>query len=75
VIKARRMRWVGYVAQMGEMQNAYNILIGKPEWKSPLGRPRCRWDDNIEIELREIRWGGGWTGCIWLRMGTNGRPL
>jgi len=37
------MRWVGHVAQMGQMRNAYNILVGKPEGKRPLGRPRCRW--------------------------------
>jgi hypothetical protein len=42
------MRWVGHVERVGEMRNAYNILVGKPEGKNPLGRPRCRWEDNIE---------------------------
>jgi hypothetical protein len=41
---------------MGEMRNAYNILIGKPEWKRPLGRPRHRWKNNIKMHLREIGW-------------------
>jgi hypothetical protein len=43
---------------MGEKRNAYRILVGKPERKRPLGRPRSRWEDNIKIDLREIRWGG-----------------
>jgi hypothetical protein len=43
---------------MGEKRNAYRTLVGKPEGKRPLGRPRCRWDDNIKMDLREIGWGG-----------------
>jgi hypothetical protein len=46
VIKSRRMRWAGHVAREGEMRNTYNILVGKPEGRRPLGRPRCRCDDN-----------------------------
>jgi hypothetical protein len=42
----------------GEKRNAYRILVGKPEGKRPLGRPRRRWDDNIKMNLREIGWGG-----------------
>jgi hypothetical protein len=57
-IKSRRMRWAGYIARMGEKRNAYRILVGKPEGKRPLGRPRRRWDDNIRMDLREIGWGG-----------------
>jgi hypothetical protein len=53
-IKSRRMRWSGDVARMGERRNAYRILVGKPEGKRPLGRPRRRWVDNIKIVLREI---------------------
>jgi hypothetical protein len=53
VIKSRRIRWEGYVARMGAIRNAYNILVGKPEGKRPLGRPKCRWED-IRIDLREI---------------------
>jgi hypothetical protein len=57
VIKARRMRWAGHVARMGEMRGAYNILVGSPEWRRPLGRSRRRWEDNIKIDLREIGFG------------------
>jgi hypothetical protein len=48
---------------MGEKRNAYRLLVGKPEGKRPLGRPRCRWVDNIRIDLLEIGWGGvDWIG-------------
>jgi hypothetical protein len=57
VIKARRMRWAGHVARMGEVRGAYNILVGKPEGKRPLERPRRRWEDNIKMDLREIGFG------------------
>jgi hypothetical protein len=59
MIKSRRMRWAGHVARMGEKRNAYRILVGTPEGKRPLGRPRRRWVDNIKIDLREIGWDGG----------------
>jgi hypothetical protein len=62
MIKSRRLRWAGYVARMGEKRNAYRILVGKPEGKRSLGRPRCRWVDNIKIDLREI----GWDGTDWI---------
>jgi hypothetical protein len=55
--KARRMRWVGHVARMGEVRGAYNILVGRPEGRRPLGRLRCRWEDNIRMDLREIWFG------------------
>jgi hypothetical protein len=54
-IKSRRMRWAGHVARMGEERNVYKVLMGKPEGKRPLGRPRRRWED--EMDLREIGWG------------------
>jgi hypothetical protein len=57
VIKARRIRWAGHVARMGEVRSAYNILVGRPEGRRPLGRPRRRWEDNIKIDLREIGFG------------------
>jgi hypothetical protein len=53
VIKSRKFILMGHVARMGEMRNAYNILVGKPEEKIPLGRPRHRWEDNIRMGLRE----------------------
>jgi hypothetical protein len=43
---------------MGEKRNAYRILVGRPERKKPLGRPRCRWVNNIKMDVREIGWGG-----------------
>jgi hypothetical protein len=57
VTKARRMRWAGHVARMGEVRGAYNILVGRPEGRRPLGRPRRRWEDNIRMDLREIGFG------------------
>jgi hypothetical protein len=54
IIKLRRMRWAGHVARMGEKRNVYRLLVGKPEGKRPLGRPRCRWIDNIKMDLFEI---------------------
>jgi hypothetical protein len=56
VIKARRMRWVGHVARIGERIGAYRILVGKPKKKRPLGRPRRRWEDNIKADLQEFGW-------------------
>jgi hypothetical protein len=58
MIKSLRMRWAGNVARMRKKRNAYWILVGKPEGKRPLGRPRRRWEDNIRMDLREIGWGG-----------------
>jgi hypothetical protein len=58
VIKARRTRWAGHVAHMGEVRGAYSILVGRPEGRRPLGRPRRRWEDNIKLDLREIWFGG-----------------
>ena len=52
VIKSRRMRWAGHVARMGEERGVYRVLVGKPEGKRPLGRPRRRWVDNIRMDLR-----------------------
>jgi hypothetical protein len=57
IIKARRMRWAGHVARMGEVRGAYKILVGRPEGRRPLGRPRRRWKDNIKIDLRKIWFG------------------
>ena len=52
------MKWAGYVARMGERRGVYRVLVGKPEGKSPLGRPNRRWDDNITMDLREVGCGG-----------------
>jgi hypothetical protein len=51
VIKSRRLRWAGHVARMGERRCAYRALVGKPEGKRPFERPRCKWKDNIEVNL------------------------
>jgi hypothetical protein len=69
MIKARRMRWAGHVARMGEVRIAYNILVGRPEGRRQLGRTRRRWEDNIKMDLREIGF-RMWIGLIWLRIGT-----
>jgi hypothetical protein len=58
VIKSRRMRWVGYVACMGERRDAYRILLGKPE-ERPLGRPTRGWEDNIKMDIQKVGWGHG----------------
>jgi transcription termination factor 2 len=63
IIKSRRMRWAGHVARMEEKRNAYRLLVGKPEGKRPLGRPRRRRVDNIRMDLREVGWGDvDWIG-------------
>jgi hypothetical protein len=51
IIKSRRMRWAGHVARIGEKRNVYRLLVGKPEGKRPLGRPRRMWIDNIKMDL------------------------
>jgi hypothetical protein len=56
-IKSRRMRWAGHVARMGEGRNVYRVLMGKPERRRPLGRPRRRWEDGIRMDVRKISWG------------------
>jgi len=63
VIKSRRIRWVGHVARMGEERGVYRVLVGKPEGRRPLGRPRRRWVDNIRTDLPG---GGMWVyGLDW----------
>jgi len=54
VIKLRRMRWTGHVARMGEERRVYRVLLGKPEGRRPLGRPRRRWVNNIRTDLQEV---------------------
>jgi hypothetical protein len=68
VIKSRRMRWAGHVASMGEGRGAYRVLVGRPEGRRPLGKPRRRWEDNIKMDIQEVRW----DGLVWLRIGTGG---
>jgi len=58
VIKTRRMRWAGQVARMGKKRGVYRVLVGKPERKRPLGRPRRRWEDTIKMDLQEVGCGG-----------------
>jgi len=54
VVKSRRMKWAGHVALMGEGRGVHRVLVGKPEGKRPLGRPRRRWEDNIKMDLQEV---------------------
>jgi len=58
VIKTRRMKWAGHVAHMGEERGVYRVLVGIPEGKRPLRRPRRRWKDNIKMDLQEVESGG-----------------
>jgi hypothetical protein len=63
VIKSRSIRWAGNVARMGEGRGMYRVLVGKPEGKRPLGRPRCKWEDNIMMDHQEVVCGGiDWIG-------------
>jgi len=62
VIKSKRIRWAGHVARMGEDRGVYRVLVGKPEGKIPLGRPRRRWVDNIRMDLQEV--GCGWRTLV-----------
>jgi hypothetical protein len=74
MIKSRRMRWVGHVARIGEKRKANRTLVGNPEGKKPLERPRCRWVDNIKMILRDIGWDiTDWID--WLRIGISGGML
>jgi hypothetical protein len=59
VIKSRRLRWAGHVARMGKRRGAYRALVGKPEERRQLGRPRRKWEDYNEIIRREVGWGHG----------------
>jgi hypothetical protein len=68
VIESRRVRWVEHVAYTGEKIKVYRILVGKPEGEGPLGRPRCRWEDNIKMNFKEIRLEGvDWSNVAWNR--------
>jgi hypothetical protein len=58
VIKSRRTEWVGHVARMGERRGVDRVLVGKPEGKRPLGRPRLRWEDNIKMDIQKEVCGG-----------------
>jgi hypothetical protein len=60
VIKSIRMRWAGHVARMGEKRGAYRILVGRPEGRQRLRRPRRRWEDDIKMDLQGVGWGMGW---------------
>jgi hypothetical protein len=62
VIKSRKMRLAGHVARMGEGRGAYRILVGRPEVRRSLGRPRRRWKDNIKMDLQDV----GWDGVAWI---------
>ena len=61
------MKWAGHVARMGERRGAYRVLVGKPEGKRPLGRPRHRWEDNIKMDLQEVECGG----VDWIELAQN----
>jgi hypothetical protein len=64
VIKSRRLKWAGHVARMGDGRDVHRVLVGRLEGKRPLGRPRCRWENNIKMDLREI----GIDEAYWIRL-------
>jgi len=66
------MRLAGHVARMGESSGVYRVSVGKSEGKRLLGWPKCRWEDNIGMDLQEV---GAWTGSRWLRIETGGGHL
>jgi hypothetical protein len=68
------MRWAGHVAHIGEGRNVYRVLVGKPEGKRPLERPRRRWEDAIKMDLRDFVL-GVWSGFTWLGIGIVGGLL
>ena len=61
------MRQAEHVERKGDRRDVYRVLVGKPEGMRPIGRPRRRWEDNIKMDLQEVR-SGGWTGLIWVRI-------
>jgi hypothetical protein len=63
-VKLKRMRWAGHVTRIGEERKVYKVLVGKPERKRPLGRPRRRWEDGFRMDLRET----GLGGVDWIRL-------
>ena len=65
---------MGHVVAYGEGRGIYRVLVGRPEGKRPLGRPRLKWEDNIKMDLQEVGC-GAWTGSSCLRIGTGGRNL
>jgi hypothetical protein len=71
VIESRRMRWAEHVARMGERKGVYRVLVGKPGGKKPLGRSRCRWKDNIKMDIREV----GCGGMDWIELAHDCRTL
>jgi hypothetical protein len=64
VIKSRRLRWTGHVVRVGEGRGVYRVLVGRPEERRPLGRPRCGWEDNIRMDLKET----GIDGANWIQL-------
>ena len=62
VVKTRRMRWAGHVARMGQGRGVHRVLVGKPEGKIPMGKPRRRWEHNIKMDLQKVGGGCGLDG-------------
>jgi hypothetical protein len=69
-IKLRRMKWAGHVARMGEERKVYKVLVGKPKGKTPLGRPRSKWEEEIRLGFRET----GWGGVEWIQLAQDRGP-
>ena len=69
------MRWDEHVERIGDRRGVYRVLVGKPEGKGPLGKPRRKWKNNIKMDLQEVGCVGVWTGPSWLRIGRGGGQL
>jgi hypothetical protein len=67
VIKSIRMRWAGHVMCMGESRGIHGVLVGKPDGERPMRRPRCRWEDNINVDLQEVEC----EGMDWIEIAQN----
>jgi hypothetical protein len=79
VMKLGRIRWAGHGTRVWKRRGVYRVLVGRPEGKRPLGRLGCRWEDNMKVDVQEVRWvvggGGAWARLIWFRTGAGGGLL
>jgi len=75
VVESKRFMWAVHVTVIGDRKDTHMVLVGKPEGKGPLGRPRHRQEYSMKMYVQEVGWGSMWSGLIWLRMETGGGRL